>query len=351
MICFRTIITAINTLTMKFIDDDLMERYLRGESDAEERHKVLMWLIINLKSSTADDDFVDLYQNLEVKNDPMRKQRVKSRISTLISVDQTQKKREKTSKRLIALFGSFLAVACVAILLLINTVSDMRRDLQTISTWTEVSTSYGEKKEVVLPDGSHIWLRNDSRISFPENFPSGIRQVFITGEIYADIISDESRPFIVTSDSVNVIVKGTEFNFRSYSDMSDVELTLIEGAVDMEYVYEQGCNSLSMTPGETVTIDLKNGKISQYVLNANEYVSWKDRRALYFNDKTLQEIVTELQREFEVRIEIKDKALARTRHFASFVNDESPIEILKALCSESDIEVEQKDSIIYIYNH
>lgn len=63
---------------MKFIDDDLMERYLRGESDAEERH-------------TADDDFVDLYQNLEVKNDPMRKQRVKSRISTLISVDQTQK--------------------------------------------------------------------------------------------------------------------------------------------------------------------------------------------------------------------------------------------------------------------
>ncbi len=44
------------------------------------------------------------------------------------SVDQTQKKREKTSKRLIALFGSFLAVACVAILLLINTVSDMRRE-------------------------------------------------------------------------------------------------------------------------------------------------------------------------------------------------------------------------------
>lgn len=65
MICFRTITNAINTLTMKFIDNDLMERYLRGESDAEERHKVLMWLI-SIRKDFRDKDLVEEHNEIGI---------------------------------------------------------------------------------------------------------------------------------------------------------------------------------------------------------------------------------------------------------------------------------------------
>ena len=333
---------------MKLIDNDMMDRYLRGESDAEEKHKVLMWLMLNLKSSSADEDFAELLEKAPATDDPVRKSRAIQRIHNIISVER---KHARTGRGAIAILSCCMAAACALIFFLVSTLRGLRQDIMTVPTWSEVTTSYGQKMELELPDGSHIWLHNDSRIVFPDRFTGGRRQVFIEGEIYADIAKDESCPFVVSSDSVNVIVKGTRFNFRSYPDMNGVELTLVEGSVDMEYLSIKGKGSLSVLPGETIAIDLTKGNVNKYVTKAEEYVSWKDRRVLYFNDLTLFDIVAELQREFNVRIVIQDKALALTRHFASFVNDESPIDILKVLCSESGIKVSEKDSVIYIYNN
>ena len=167
----------------------------------------------------------------------------------------------------------------------------------------------------------------------------------------AEIVRDRRHPFIVSGDSVNVVVTGTKFNFRTYPDRRNVELTLVEGSVSMEYVTPRGKEGLDVVPGETVSVNLKDGNVSRYVCNADEYVSWKDRRALYFNDMTLADIAMELEREFGVKIVIQDRALGATRHFASFVNDESAAGILKTLCAGTGIEVEEKGSEIYIHNH
>ena len=95
---------------------------------------------------------------------------------------------------------------------------------------------------------------------------------------------------------------------------------------------------------------MKSGNVRKCLCEPNTYVSWKDRRALYFNDQKLENIVGDLQHEFGQTIVIVDKALGSTRHFASFVNDESLMEILDALCTHSGMKVEEKDNIIYIHN-
>lgn len=336
---------------MKFIDSEMMERYLRGESDAEESHKVLMWLMINLRSSSADSEFKELLEKVPVSENAVRKQRVKSRLGSLMEEDRRYVMKERRRKVVKVLYGIALSVACLACVVTALFAVDLKNDMAEIVSWTEVTTSYGEKKEVVLPDGSHIWLHNDSRINYPASFKGGLRQVFVSGEVFADIVKDEEHPFVVSCDSVNVVVRGTTFNFRAYPDKDNVELTLLEGVVELDYLTSQGKQNVGIVPGETISVNLSNGNVNKYISGTEDYVSWKDRRALYFNDETLSDIVAELQREFGVRIIIKDKALAKTRHFASFVNDESPVEILQALCSESGIEVEQKDSILYIYNH
>lgn len=333
---------------MKFIDSEIMEKYLAGKASPEEDHKALMWLMLNLKSPSANDDFSALLDRVPHCEDEARKQRVKGRLDHIISETDTRKPRRRSSW---IVLGSLLAAACCVIAFLCVNVSNLKNEINQTVTWTEVATSYGEKQSVTLADGSVIWLNNDSKLIYPDSFRGGQRQVFVSGEVFAEITKDAKHPFIVSSDSVNVVVKGTTFNFRSYHDMRNVELTLVEGAVDLDCITREGRRTMAVIPGETVTVDMVSGKVGKYMCKTEGYVSWKDRRALYFNDLTLEEIARELQREYGKQIVIVDGHLAKTRHFASFVNDETLEDVLNALCTHSGMKVQEKDSVIYIRNN
>lgn len=336
---------------MKFIDSDLIERYLQGKAKPEERHNVLMWLMLNLKSSDADEDFSEIYGKVSPVTDDIRKNRVRARLMALVYADRQWKANAVRRRLKNAAVYTAMAFMVLVVVLMSAAMKDMHREMSSVVSWSEVDASYGEVREIVLPDSSRIWLHNDSRVLYPDSFNGGRRQVFVSGEIYADIVKDRRRPFIVSGDSVNVLVTGTKFNLRTYPDRSNVELTLVEGSVTMEYLTPSGKYATDMKPGEIVSVDLRDGNMSRYACNADGYVSWKDRMALYFNDFTLAEIAAELEREFGVRIIIHDKGLENTRHFASFVNDESPAEILATLCGGTGVVVEQQDSIIHIYNN
>lgn len=332
---------------MKFVDSEIMEKYLAGKASAEEEHKVLMWLMLNLKSPSANDDFASLLDRVPRSDDRLRKERVKSRLHQIVSDTSVRKPLRRCSG---AILGTLLSAACCVIICLLVGITRLKDEMNQTVNWTEVATSYGEKQSVTLADGSVIWLNNDSKLIYPDSFRGGQRQVFVSGEVFAEITKDQKHPFIVSSDSVNVVVRGTTFNFRSYKDMRSVELTLVQGSVDLDCITRQGRRTMAVIPGETVTVDMISGKVGKYICKTDGYVSWKDRRALYFNDLTLEEIAFELQREYGKKIVIADKHLARTRHFASFVNNETLDEVLKALCTHSGMKVEENDSIITITN-
>lgn len=334
---------------MKFIDSEMMERYLRGESNLQEKHSVMMWLMLNLKDSSADDDFQELLGRIPENIDNGSRQRVKGRLNYILETDKQQVSGAR--KKYHWILNALMPVACVvmAILVAVN-IRTGNVDDQIVS-WTEVATSYGEKLSVVLPDSSVIWLRNDSKIMYPDSFGDDIRQVFVSGEIYADITKDSKRPLVMSSDSVNVIVKGTTFNFRAYPGTDNVELTLVEGSVSLDCMTRRGRKQMNVTPGAVVTVNMNNGNVGKFLCDTSTYVSWKEQRAMYFNDLTLEQIVEELHKEFNYPIVIVDKALGHTRHFASFVNDESLMDILNALCLHSGMKVEENDGIIYISNN
>lgn len=334
---------------MKFIDSDVMERYLRGEVDENERYTVLMWLLLNLKSPSADEDFSKLLKRVPNVEDIAAKQRVKNRLASIIAEDKKQLP-QPPKKRLVLFLSAMLSVACLAIVLLTNNLITVKSNVGQILSWTEVSTSYGQKRSVTLPDNSVIWLHNDSKIIYPNTFKGGIRQIFVSGEIYADVTKNPNCPFVVSSDSVNVVVTGTSFNFRAYPEAENIELTLLEGSVSLDCMTKPGRQKIKIIPGEIVSVNMKSGNVRKCLCEPDAYVSWKDRRVLYFNDQKLESIVDDLQHEFGQTIIIVDKALGSTRHFASFVNDESLMEILDALCTHSGMKVEEKDNIIYIHN-
>ncbi len=217
--------------------------------------------------------------------------------------------------------------------------------------WTECIAAYGEKKSVILEDGTKLWLHNDSRIIFPDKFTGDTRQVFVSGEVYAEVAKDPDRPFVLSSNNVNILVKGTTFNYRSYPESPEVELTLLEGAVEMDMNISNTEKTLIVSPGQIIKADLKDGDISRLSFSPETYESWKDGHAIYFNDESLALIVAELQRQFSIKIIVEDPSLLKLRYYASFINCTDPVEILTSLNSANNrkrIIVDEIDGTYYI---
>ena len=100
--------------------------------------------------------------------------------------------------------------------------------------WFEAYAPYGKTLRVVLPDGSEVVINSGSKLIYPDRFGPDRRQVFLAGEGYATIAKDPGRPFVMSAGEVDVRVLGTKFNLKSYAEDSEVEVTLVEGSVEME---------------------------------------------------------------------------------------------------------------------
>ncbi len=262
------------------------------------------------------------------------KAEIKAKLDLYIEEDllsSHEYKQKKFSKWTLSL--PLLAAAVIVAALL---WSGPEKEEETPVKWSECIAAYGEKKSIILEDGTKIWLHNDSRVIYPDRFDEKTRQIFASGEVYAEVAKDPDRPFILSSNNVNILVKGTSFNYRSYPESPEVELTLLEGAVEMDMNISNTEKTLIVSPGQIIKADLKDGDISRLSFSPETYESWKDGHAIYFNDESLALIVAELQRQFAVKIIVEDPSLLKLRYYASFINCTDPVEILTSLNSANN---------------
>ena len=118
--------------------------------------------------------------------------------------------------------------------------------------WSEVTVPEGQHRDIVLSDGTRLLLKAGSRITYPSAFKSDRRQIFLDGEVFAEVSKNPHRPFVVTSGQVSVKVLGTKFDFRAYSSSKSSEIALAEGSVEM--LVSSGSTSVtySMIPGDVL---------------------------------------------------------------------------------------------------
>lgn len=170
--------------------------------------------------------------------------------------------------------------------------------------YNTMSTPRGGQYNLLLPDGSRVWLNAASSIRFPTDFVGKERTVEIAGEAYFEVSKDISRPFrvIVNPGSVDrgveITVLGTHFNINAYTDEPTIKTTLLEGSVRVK----KGTSSAIIKPGQQTQID-NNGEIKViHDVNVAEAVAWKDGR-FEFNDTHLTGIMRQLMRWYDVDVE------------------------------------------------
>lgn len=174
--------------------------------------------------------------------------------------------------------------------------------------YNTISTPRGGKYQLILEDGTKVWLNAASSIRFPVKFGGGQRKVDITGEAYFEVAKNKDLPFRVNAASSQVEVLGTHFNINAYDDESFVKTTLLEGAVKVSvHLSDQHPEDAFLKPGQQSSID-NYGKI-KIISNADtaEAVAWKNGR-FQFTSADLKTILRQIARWYNVNVIYKGNA-------------------------------------------
>jgi ferric-dicitrate binding protein FerR (iron transport regulator) len=162
--------------------------------------------------------------------------------------------------------------------------------------------------EATLPDGSKIWLRQSSKLTFPEKFGANERYVQLEGEAFFEVEKDTARPFKIATRTALITVLGTAFNVRQLTGESRVEVSVREGKVRLED--KNTSRKLVLIANQTGILDIKKGEVKAFADENLNALAWQ-RKRLIFRDTPLEEAVADLENFYNQRIEIAEPALKK----------------------------------------
>ena len=161
-----------------------------------------------------------------------------------------------------------------------------------------LSTPKGGEYQLVLPDGTHVWLNSFSSLSFPAAFSGKERHVKLNGEAYFEVAKNKDKPFYVTVNDVTVKVLGTHFNISAYRDDKDITTTLLEGSVQVAKNNKQTL----IKPGQQAIVGSTSDVIAVSEAKIKEVMAWKNGYFI-FNDEDIFSIMKQVSRWYNVEVE------------------------------------------------
>lgn len=188
----------------------------------------------------------------------------------------------------------------------------------------------GSVSEMILPDGTVIFLNADSRIRYALEGENGIREVFLTGEAWFDVAKNPKKPFVVHTPLYDVQITGTKFNVKAYENDNEVITTLEEGQVVIQSSENiKLAEDIVLKPGEQAVLSKSSKEFIIRNVNTKWFTSWKDNKLIFINT-SLKELVVLLERSYGVEIEVINNEILDL-HFDGTLKNESIIEIMEIM--------------------
>ncbi len=207
--------------------------------------------------------------------------------------------------------------------------------------YNSISTPRGGQYQIILPDGSGVWLNSTSSIRFPTTFAGKSRTVEITGEAYFEVTKNKSMPFIVKANKAEIQVLGTHFNVMAYSDESLLKTTLIEGSVQ----FIKGNKTSILTPGQQS--QLSGDGLVKVVsdIDVNKVIAWKNG-VFNFEGADIATVLRQIARWYDVEVEYNEKV--DDLFYAEIPRNTRLSDVLKALelTGKVHFEIEGKKIIV-----
>lgn len=209
------------------------------------------------------------------------------------------------------------------------------------NSFNTIETPSGGEFQLILPDGSRVWLNASSSLRYPSNFSGAERLVELSGEAYFEVKKDTSHPFMVLSGGQKITVLGTHFNVNSYPEELGITTALLEGSV----LLSNGLASKRLLPGERSRNDGKNIQISRGDLSQD--VAWKNGY-FEFSDTDLKTVMRQISRWYGLRVSYAGKM--PTKRFTGKIHRNLKLSGALKILSYFEVKFTVSDKDIHIEN-
>jgi hypothetical protein len=207
------------------------------------------------------------------------------------------------------------------------------------TAFNTLTTPRGGRYQVILPDGTKVWLNNASSLRYPIAFSGNTREVALTGEAYFEVAKNSAKPFTVTANAINVHVLGTAFNIKAYT-AENLHAVLLEGKVRV-----QGRDaSCMLTKGEALTTRGKNKWEPRRDKHAAEAIAWIHGE-LDFRDTPLSEILQALALRYDVELDTTGMRNDPPCELLGISQQMPLVDVLKILATVGQFHIEGKKLI------
>ncbi len=317
--------------------DERITKYFQGELSEQERISLLLERENNedLKKEFA------AYQNIEA---------ITLLSPSAISESKGQKgyalfERKLHTKKVHFYIKRAIGYAAAIIILIGGTWMITKNSIQEplpqiTAVQQELYVPAGQRARITLPDGTTAWVNGGSTLLYPSFF-SDERKIFLTGEAFFDVAKDREKPFIVSTQSIDIMALGTQFDVYSYSKGDYTSTTLIEGSVK---VYPTGKESEATILKPNQRLLFENG-----LFKLEESIDMDDllwREGIYsFKKENMENIINKLQLYYDVDIIIKDPRILKYEYTGKFRQRDGVMEILRIIQKIHKFKIDKNEEL------
>lgn len=204
-------------------------------------------------------------------------------------------------------------------------------------------TPPGKEYSITLSDGTTVHLNSASKLRYPVNFQSDVREITLEGEGYFTIAKDSKRPFIVYTKGIQVRQYGTVFNINTHSS-GKVEIVLVEGSIG---ITPPNSDQILIKPYQLAEYNENRQSLSVKNVDIEPYISWHQGE-LIFEDKSLKEIMSTLSLWYGIDIIIDNKDIEKLHFTGKMTRYDKIDNILKAMERTVDVKFSIQNNKIYV---
>ena len=317
----------------EIIDFKILLSYLEGKGSPEDATLIRQWI----KNKDAENELNEksfLFWDttpLEPDTQKYTGAFILDQIHHRIHLEEASLKNiTKPKNRFINILTRVAAILFIPLLVSSILLYRQQNSNRRIESYSEIYAPFGTRTSFYLPDGSTGWLNGGSSMKFPTQFAGKTRDVKLSGEAYFDVVSNRKKPFIVSTEHLEVNVTGTSFNVIAYPDEETSEVTLERGQIEVfKKTNDLNSKIAVLKPNESFIYNYKTEMSMIMPINTSEKLAWL-KGNLTFKFESFADVIQKINRKYNVNIIIKDEILKNHTYYGTF-KDETLEEVLNLL--------------------
>jgi transmembrane sensor len=319
--------------------EELIIAYLNSDCSPEEKKRVEAWINDAPENTKHLNELKFIWDNArsDFSGIPVNSESSWSSIQEAITKEKSQggilqrgKVRNMSGRTFLRIAASIVFLISIGYL----SVREFSSNRTFHSELVSVETT-SESSEVELPDGTLVWLNDNTTLSYPEKFRSNSREIKISGEAFFDVKKSKRKPFIVETDNARVEVLGTSFNVNSDAPGKKVIVTVVTGRVSFSNINDQ-VNKIILEPGEQGTFTPFDGRLQKSENSDNNFLAWKTG-ILVFENESLTGVCSLLSEHYNLTVGMDNQDLLESKMLSATFNNKELEEVVSIIAMTLDV--------------